>query len=141
MPEHKVSLNAAAITLYRQGIRRACAENYERAIICYQRALDCIENPHASGRLERCILTSLGDAHWALEARAVAVEAYEVALWGMGDDEGHPYLHLRIGQHLLDTGDAKLALVHLRMAFDGDESLFEFEDPRYLQFLESAGCL
>jgi tetratricopeptide (TPR) repeat protein len=141
MAEQKVSLNAEAMTLYRRGLRRACDENYDRAIISFQRALDCIEHPRASGQMESCILTSMGDAHWSLKEYTEAVEAYEVVLGGMSVDHGHPYLHLRIGQYLHDTGDLTLALEHLREAYEGGPQLFEFEDPRYLRFLESEGCL
>jgi tetratricopeptide (TPR) repeat protein len=141
MAEQKVSLNDEAMTLYRRGLSRACDENYGRAIISFQRALDCIEHPRASGKLESCILTSLGDAHWSLKEYTEAVEAYEVVLGGMSVGQGHPYLHLRIGQYHLDAGSRDLALEHLQEAYEGGEGLFEFEDPRYLRFLESEGCL
>lgn len=49
---------------------------------------------------------------------------------------GNPFLHLRLGQVLLDLGDEAGAADELMRAYmGGGAEIFSLEEPRYLAFL------
>jgi hypothetical protein len=51
---------------------------------------------------------------------------------------GNPFLHLRFGQILFESGDHDLAADELIRAYMGaGDEIFENEDPKYLNFLKT----
>jgi hypothetical protein len=80
-------------------------------------------------------LAAIGDACFLGDYRSSAREALEYAM-SCPDAVGNPFLHLRLGQVLLDAGEEDAAADNLMRAYMGaGAEIFGEQDPKYLQFL------
>lgn len=130
-------------------IERLCAEGdvlaekgrYGDAIDRYGKAWDLLPEPRTDWEAATWILGAIGDASFHAGDLDHALDALESAMH-CPDAVGNPFLHLRLGQVLLDKGDQKRAADELMRAWMGaGEDIFEEEDDRYLTFLRSRAKL
>ena len=124
-------------TLCREGDRFAGIDQFDDAIEKYQAAWDLLPIPRNQWPAATWILVSVGDAYFSLKeydtASEILLDAFDYP-----DAESNPYLYLRLGQCLLETGQLDDAADALEEAFRrGGESLFEDEDPKYLTFVKT----
>ncbi|GAA5785005.1 hypothetical protein GCM10007860_02860 [Chitiniphilus shinanonensis] len=83
------------------------------------------------------VAAAIGDTLFQLGQHAQVVETLQQAL-GYPDGDDNPFVHLRLGQSLLETGEEARALDHLARAFEyGGLDVFEDEDDKYLDFLKA----
>lgn len=119
----------------------AGAGRYEEAIAEYNRAWEIVPEPKSQWNASTWILAAIADAAFLGGYAASAREALEYAML-CPDAVGNPFLHLRLGQVLLDAGEADRAADELMRAYmGGGADIFAAEDERYLSFLRSRAAL
>jgi tetratricopeptide (TPR) repeat protein len=122
------------------GIKKLCAEgyglydtgDYKSALRKFYQAWTLLPKPQTDFIESGWVLTAIGDAYFRSQQYDQAKEALASALHceGMIDN---PFIHLRLGQCLLELGTKNTASTHLGIAYErGGRKLFEKEAPRYL---------
>lgn len=97
--------------------------------------------PKSQWNASTWILAAIADAAFLANYKTSAREALEYAMV-CPDAVGNPFLHLRLGQVLLDTGEHDRAADELMRAYMGaGADLFAAEDQRYLSFLRTRAPL
>ena len=80
---------------------------------------------------------AIGDMYFQLERFEDCREHFREAVHSPGG-LGNPFIHLRLGQSALELGDEARAADELARAFmGGGEELFEGDDAKYLEFIQS----
>jgi len=124
-----------------QGDGLVSAGSYEDAIERYNAAFELVLEPKNNWNASTWILAAIGDACFLGGYRTSAREALEYAMT-CPDAVGNPFLHLRLGQVLLDAGEDDRAADNLMRAYMGGGSeIFGSEDAKYLDFLRSRADL
>ena len=119
----------------------AASGNYEDAIAQYSRAWEIVPEPRTQWKASTWILAAIADAAFLRNYKTSAREALEYAMACPGAI-GNPFLHLRLGQVLLDVGEEDTAADELMRAYAvAGSELFASEDPRYLSFLATRAVL
>jgi tetratricopeptide (TPR) repeat protein len=119
----------------------AASGKYEEAIAEYNRAWEIVPEPKSQWNASTWILAAIADAAFLGDYKTSAREALEYAMF-CPDAIGNPFLHLRLGQVLLDAGEHDRAADELMRAYMGaGTDLFASEDERYLSFLGSRAAL
>ena len=123
--------------LYRKGDQFAGMEQYDDAIEKYGQAWDLLPEPRDQWPAATWILLSVGDAHFRMNEYSEAADLLTDAL-NYPDGEANPFLHLRLGQCLLELGQLNDAAGALEEAFRlGGDELFADEDSKYLGFVKT----
>jgi len=123
------------------GDQLASAGRYEEAIGEYNRAWEIVPEPRTQWNASTWILAAIADAAFLANYKTSAREALEYAM-ACPDAVGNPFLHLRLGQVLLDLGEEDRAADELIRAYMGaGAELFAAEDQRYLSFLRTRAIL
>lgn len=112
------------------------AEDYRGAIDLFEEALDLLPDPKHRWEAELWLLAAMGDAAFLAGDLELARMVLMQAMRDHDEANGNPFLRLRLGQCLLDLGELDPAANWLAGAFllEGP-SLFEGEDPRFLDFV------
>ena len=119
----------------------AGAGKYEEAVAKYNRAWEIEPEPKSQWNASTWILAAIADAAFLGNYKGSAREALEYAMI-CPDAIGNPFLHLRLGQVLLDAGEHDRAANELMRAYMGaGADLFASEDERYLSFLRGRTAL
>ena len=123
--------------LCRAGDRLAEVDQFDDAIEKYQTAWDLLPAPPQQWPAAAWILLSVGDAYfWLKDFHNGATFLLEALDCPHGDS--NPYLLLRLGQCLLESGRLDEAANALEEAFRlGGNELFDGEAPKYLQFVQT----
>ncbi len=123
--------------LCREGDRFAGIDQFDDAIEKYQAAWDLLPAPQQQWPAATWILLSVGDAYfWLKDFHDGATFLLEALDCPNGDS--NPYLLLRLGQCLLESGRLDEAANALEEAFRlGGNELFDGEDPKYLHFVQT----
>jgi tetratricopeptide (TPR) repeat protein len=117
----------------------AATGHYDDALAEYRRAWAMIPSPRRRWSDSAWILGAFADAYFLSGRRDLARAAIDRAMACPGGSE-QPFLHLRLGQILLDAGDPDGAAAALARAYwDAGEDVFVNEDERYLTFLKGRG--
>lgn len=126
-----------------QQIRDLCADGYtaydqsdfKQALRQFYQAWLLLPKPQSQWEAAGWILAALGDAYFRLKQYPQAVEALNSARFCPGT-QNHPFILLRLGQALLDSGQITQARQHLHSAYcRGSANLFQQEPPRYLNVI------
>ncbi|WEK07294.1 MAG: tetratricopeptide repeat protein [Candidatus Pseudomonas colombiensis] len=99
------------------------------------RAWELIPQPKENWEAATWVLAAIADALYLSGDLAAARDTLEHAMH-CPDALGNPFLHLRLGQVLFDSGAPDQAADQLMRAYMGaGAAIFAEEDPRYLAFL------
>lgn len=111
--------------------------NYPAALAEYWKAFDLIPEPKTDWEATTWLLVAIGDANFLGKDFAAGVDNLSNAMHCPGAI-GNPFIHLRLGQCQLETGNLPRAADELTRAYaiQGEE-LFSGEDPKYLAFLKT----
>ncbi|WP_241779096.1 tetratricopeptide repeat protein, partial [Pseudomonas corrugata] len=110
---------------------------YEEAVGQYNFAWDLIPEPKNDWHAATWVLAAIGDACFLGGFFVSAKEALQYAMT-CPDAIGNPFLHLRLGQVLFETGELERAADELIRAYmGGADEIFANDDPKYLAFLKS----
>ncbi|MGO4262033.1 tetratricopeptide repeat protein [Lysobacter sp. TAB13] len=108
---------------------------FDAAVTQFNDAWELVPEPKKDWEASTWILTAIGDCYFHLRDLKSARSVLEYAMQCPGG-VGNPFIHLRLGQVLLDTGEADAAADQLMRAYMGaGAELFAAEDPEYLRFL------
>lgn len=122
--------------LCRQGDAFAEQGLYSAALAPYWAAWELLPEPRSDWQAGTWILGSIGDANFLAGDFAAGRDNLSLAMHGP-DAIGNPFLHLRLGQCLYETGDLDRAADELTRAYlGGGADLFDGAD-RYLSFLKT----
>ncbi|VVE50827.1 hypothetical protein PCO31110_04736 [Pandoraea communis] len=139
--ELDVSTHEEIKALCAKGDRLAEAKSYEAAIAEYNKAWSLVPDPKNEWQASTWILAAIADACFLAGYKTSAREALEFAMT-CPEAVGNPFLHLRLGQVLLDDGEEDVAANELMRAYmGGGEEIFASEDARYLDFVNTKAKL
>lgn len=126
-------------------IERLCAEGdrhmeqggLAEAYQSYIAALQLVPEPVEEHEASTWILAALGDVYFQAKDYRQAVTVLTDAMH-CPDAIGNPFLHLRLGQAQLETGNEERAADELCRAYMGGGSdIFDEDDPKYFAFLKT----
>jgi len=131
-------VHADVMALCDRAEQHASEGEFDLAAPLYQQALDRLPQPIEDFEAATFILTALGDAAFQQGDYEIAVDSLERALRSFRGS-GNPFIHLRLGQVLLEMENTERALEELgRALVAGGEEVFSGEDPRYLAAVRAA---
>lgn len=111
-------------------------DKFDPAIAKFEEALKLLPEPIQEWDASTWLYASMGDGYFLKGDYAKSAEAFYEA---MNCPEGNinPFILLRLGQSLQETGDEENATEYLLRAFmvEGEE-IFDDEDPKYFAFLQ-----
>ena len=124
-----------------EGDALADAGNYRDAIATYEKAWDLIPEPKTEWNASTWILAAIADTAFLCGDHHKAREFLD-KVFDYPEALGNPFLHLRRGQVLFDTGELDGAADELMRAYMGDgDQVFADEDPKYLAFLKTRAMI
>ena len=124
-----------------EGDALAASSHFDEAVKSYNAAWEMVPEPKNDWNASTWILGAIGDACFLGGYVTSAREAFEYAM-SCPDAVGNPFLHLRLGQVLLDAGEQDASADNLMRAYMGaGAEIFATEDPRYLKFLGTRATL
>ena len=110
---------------------------YKSAVRLFEEAMALVPEPHLDQPTATWLHAAIGDARFLQNDYASAVDCFENAKQCPGG-VGNPFVHLRLGQSYFELNQREKAANELAMAYMGDGlTVFEFEDPKYLDFLRT----
>lgn len=120
-----------------KGDQLAAEKSYGEAIAEYNKAWELVPDPKNQWNASTWILAAIADAAFLAGYKTSAREALQYAMT-CPDAVGNPFLHLRYGEVLLDSGEEDAAAEELMRAYIAEgEEIFSAEDPRYFEFLKA----
>lgn len=120
-----------------QGDDFAEAGEFPSALKKYWSAWDLIPEPRTEWEAATWILVAVGDANF-LNGDFVAGRENLATAMQCPDAIGNPFIHLRLGQCEFELGNLDRAADELMRAYMGGNSeIFENDDQKYLEFLQT----
>ncbi|TQV73450.1 tetratricopeptide repeat protein [Exilibacterium tricleocarpae] len=119
-------------SLCAQGYEHYDTQDYKGALRVFYQAWLEVPKPQTDWIEAGWVLTAIGDTYFRLNQFHQAREALNSALH-CPQAEGNPFIHLRLGQSLLEQGDIGNARRELHRAYNvGGTAIFEREPEKYL---------
>ena len=139
--EMEPELHALITRLSGEGDALADEGRYREAVEKYEAALHLVPEPKVEWDASTWLLAAIGDALFLWGQFSYARMALEDAMHCPGAI-GNPFLHLRLGQALLEQGEEDRAADELMRAYmlEGRD-IFERQDPKYLAFLATRAMI
>lgn len=110
---------------------------FAQALDKYWAAFDLIPEPKTNREATTWVLVAIGDANFLNNDFQAGVDNLSNAMHCPGAI-GNPFIHLRLGQCQLETGNTARAADELTRAYAvAGEDIFSNEDPKYLAFLKT----
>jgi tetratricopeptide (TPR) repeat protein len=128
------------VALYEEGEKLIHSGQIPEAFQKYVEAWYLIPDPRQLWEISTPLISAIADCCFMAGEYAEVLEALEFGMHCPGATE-NPFLHLRLGQALLEVGgDDDRAADALMRAYDAHgERIFEHQDPKYLAFLAARG--
>lgn len=112
-------------------------EQYDKALDIWLKALSLIPSPHNCYAESVWFMTSVGDAYFMQDNFSKAHEYFENAYTNIsGDGTFNPFIVMRLGQCCLEKDFKDKATEYLLRAYMLDSEVFEYEEPKYIDFLK-----
>jgi tetratricopeptide (TPR) repeat protein len=125
-------LHQRIVELSERGDSLAERGKYAEAIRTYRQAWALLPEPRLKWSAATWLLAAIGDAYFLDGDFEEASGAFRQSML-CPDALGNPFLHLRLGQSLLELGEREKGLDHLASAYmTGGRKIFEREDQKYL---------
>ncbi len=137
MPELPPEVFAQVEAHCAAGDAHAAEDRYDEALSEFRRAWELVPEPREDWAVTLWLLGALGDVHYLRGAFADGKNALADAVAVFPEAKDDPFVCLRLGQCHLELGDRAAAQDWLERAGQLDGDIFEEEDPKYLEFLES----
>ena len=137
MPQLSNEMQAEIDLLCAQGDAHADLDRFPDALALYWAAWDLLPEPKLECAAATWILAAVGDANFLGRDYVAGCDNLSTVMHCPGGI-GIPFLHLRLGQCHFELGDYAHAFDELQRAYmGGGADLFDDEDPKYLDYLES----
>ncbi len=118
--------------LCREGYRLYDEDDFKEALRLFYKAWTALPKPQTEHEQAGWVLTAIGDCYFKTEQWEQGRESLSSALH-CPSMQGNPFIHLRLGQCLLELGNKEKACEHLEQAYlNGGSKLFQNETPKYL---------
>jgi hypothetical protein len=128
-------------TFCAKGDKLAERRRYESALVQYNKAWMLIPEPKHKWNASTWVLGAIADASFLAKKFKAARDALDY-VFHCPDAIGNPFLHLRYGQVLYLAGEDDKAADELMRAYMAEgREIFETEDAKYLEFLETRAKL
>jgi tetratricopeptide (TPR) repeat protein len=127
------------VALYAEGDKLVQDGRIGSALGKFADAWSLIPDPKERWPLSTSVISAIADC-WFLAGKYD--EVLRALEFGMNCPEavGNPFLHLRLGQALLEQGQEDRAAEELMRAYEAHgEAIYEHQDPKYLAFLAARG--
>jgi tetratricopeptide (TPR) repeat protein len=112
-------------------------EKFTEAYDCYVEALEMLPEPVHENEEATWLFVSLGDSYFYPGDFGKARDAFREAA-RCPEGLGNPYIHLRLGQCAFELKHLDRAADEFIRAYEEEgEQIFEDEDPKYLEFLQT----
>jgi len=143
MPENTPDITVP--TIDRERIKQLCGEAYKAydqqdhktALRVFYQAWLKLPKPQHDHLESSWVLAGIGDCYFKLRQFQQAIEALSSALHCPSGDQS-AFIHLRLGQCLLDIGETGSARRSIYKAFQlGGQKTFEHESQRYIESINS----
>ena len=143
MSDSDVSLDRSTyeriVTLYGEGEKLTQSGLIGSALGRYAEAWSLIPDPKERWKLSTSVISAITDCWFLMGKYDEVLRALEFGMNCPGA-AGNPFLHLRLGQALLEQGEENRAEEELMRAYEAHgEKIFEHQDPKYLSFLAARG--
>jgi tetratricopeptide (TPR) repeat protein len=130
------SIHKKVTKLSEEGDRLASKGAFDEAIERYREAWRLLPEPGDQWEAATWLLTAVGDAQFLKGDFVGGAESLRHALRCPGG-LGNPFIHLRLGQCLFESGDRSAAMDDLARAYMGaGRDIFTNENPKYIEALE-----
>lgn len=131
------SVHVMITNLCEEGDALAKADDSKGALRKYHQAWHVLPEPREEWDAATWILSAIGDAHFSLRDFKNCSAAFASALQCPGG-LGNPFVHLRLGESLLELGNIERAKDELTRAYMGaGADIFAAEDQKYFAFLKT----
>ena len=112
-------------------------EEWNKAIVCFNKALELLPAPKDEWEAATWIYTALGDAFFFLNDYETAITNLNLARM-CPDGIANPFILLRLGEAFYELGKLQLSQKHLMEAYmmEGTE-IFEDEDEKYFELIRA----
>lgn len=127
------------LALYEEGEKLSRDGRIGSALGKYAEAWALIPHPKERWKLSTSVISAIADSWFLAGKYDEVLRALEFGMNCPGA-VGNPFLHLRLGQALLEQGQDARAEEELMRAWEAHgEQIFEHQDPKYLAFLAARG--
>ncbi len=124
-------------SLCEEGDSFAEEEEFADALKKYWSAWDLLPEPRTDWQSATWILGAIGDTNFLNGDYEAGRDNLSLAMH-CPDAVGNPFLHLRLGQCQFELGNLDRAADELVRAFMAEgEEIFDDEDPKYFEFLQT----
>lgn len=116
--------------------------NYDKALDTWLKALSLIPSPQNNYAESVWFMASIGDIYFMQEGFGKAYKYFQNAYTNIsGEGTFNPFVIMRFGQCCLELGQKEKAAEYLLRAYMLDDDVFEYEAPKYIDFLKENGTL
>ncbi len=127
------------VLLYGEGEKLTQSGLIASALEKYAEAWSLIPDPKEHWKLSTSVISAIADCWFLAGEYEEVLRALEFGM-NCPDAVGNPFLHLRLGQALLEQGQDDRAEEELMRAYEAHrEAIFAHQDPKYLAFLAARG--
>lgn len=127
------------VALYAEGEKLTQNGLIGSALGRYAEAWSLIPDPKERWKLSTSVISAIADCWFLMGKYDEVLRALEFGM-NCPDAVGNPFLHLRLGQALLEQGQDDRAVEELMRAYEAHgEEIFAHQDPKYLAFLATRG--
>lgn len=127
------------VAFYAEGEKLIQEGRIGSALGQYADAWSLIPDPKEQWDLSTPVISAIADCWFLAGEYSEVLRALEFGM-NCPDAVGNPFLHLRLGQALLERGEEDRAEEELMRAYEAHgEKIFEHQDPKYLSFLAARG--
>ncbi len=117
------------------GDEKAENEHYQSAYDSYMQAWSLIPEPKNECEASTWVLTALADTYFYTKNFEAVKDSLQYAMH-CPNGIGNPFIHMRLGQALLELGNEEQAKEELARALMGaGKEIFEDDDPKYFEFI------
>jgi ketosteroid isomerase-like protein len=129
------------VALYHEGDKLVQDGLIGSALGKYGEAWSLIPEPRQGWKISTPLISAIADCWFLAGKHDEVLRALEFGM-NCPDAIGNPFLHLRLGQALLEQGQEDRAADELMRAYEAHgEKIFAQEDPKYLAFLVGRGLV
>ncbi len=113
-------------------------KEYKKAVKLYKKAFKALQYPVQDFLNELRIQEGMGEAYFHLGAYKKTIDILsKIWVTPYGEETDNPYVLLRLGQSLIESGASEQGLEFLLKAYTvGGLEIFNHEDPKYFNFIK-----
>ena len=138
MPELPDEVFIEVQKLCAKGDDFAVDDLFDEALVQYKAAWEMLPDPREMWSATLWLLGAIGDVHYLRGDFPAGKAALMDAMTCFEEAPENAFLRMRLGQCLFEMGELDTAAEWMGPAYTAEgESLFEDEDPKYLEFIQA----